>query len=191
MQMDDVDNMLVNEYRKIQRSLQQRTKFLEALQKRERPALYNKRYVAEFDFAAGDLEPQMKSFVIERNIQFFKCCSVSSSVTLTGVSAVTAAPVTFTATVDNRWRVFNFLWRIRDTSNDREWQNTYMPDPALGSGLVYDARLGAPLLLKGGSEISVDLKPISSRTGATVIGQLSSVSSYKIQVCFTGVEVTV
>lgn len=69
-----------------------------------------------------------------------------------------------------------FKWRVRDTGQDREWQNDWLPSVLLASGdeLPFFG-LRAHAVLSGGSRIQVDVMPLDQTV-------------YEYQFAFYGVE---
>lgn len=69
-----------------------------------------------------------------------------------------------------------FKWRVRDTGQDREWQNDWLPSPLLASGdeLPFFG-LRSHAVLSGGSRIQVDVMPLNQTV-------------YEYQFAFYGVE---
>lgn len=89
---------------------------------------------------------------------------------------------------------FDFFWRIRDNTTDREYQNVRQPSVFLLSGV-----LGANVLpirehLPGGTEIAMTVEPTYANAspdpaGAQDLGKFFNIRRYILQVSFVGVEV--
>jgi hypothetical protein len=211
-QMSDVEMSLLNEYRKIDRALEQRKREINELEKRlkangnlpldRRP----KRYSVEYDFTPGDLQPQEQSFFVDGGSRFY-ASSIESTFRVTGQAAVddggggTIAGQAVTATLpwspvrdstrsSQRNGYFDFLWTIRDTGSDREWQNVPQPALFLLTGALSPLYLPVPGVIRSGSEVFVNIDPFFSRVvNGSNLGLFQTVSTYTVLVSFWGEEV--
>lgn len=201
--MSDIEQMLVNEYRKIERAIQARKKTLAALKKQVdgEPSVLTKRprvYQVEFDFVPGSLQPIQRTFTVEGGTVFHPA-TLASSLRVIGEQSATqiaqvtlgygvspAGPVVAPGFGEFRQEFFDFEWTIRDTGSDREWQNEKMPSVFLLSGHL--SPLWLPILgsIRGGSEVAVEIDPVYNRDTESVL--FETISSYKLTVQMNGIE---
>ena len=186
--MDDVDQMELNEYHRLERALDARRKRIEALEKgapliRQR----NFRYVLDFNFdytemaapvrgslASFDVAPppaQSRSFIVksetedQRKTHFYvKSLEASYAVFASQATPETPGPgQRFFIGPDYRRNFFDFTWRLRDTGSDREWSNTALPSQFLVTGNVNPLLFGnGHCMLSGGTEVIVEVTPTFS-----------------------------
>jgi hypothetical protein len=186
--MDDVDQMELNEYQRLERAIEARRKRVEALEKgapliRQR----NFRYVIDFTFdfteMAGPVQgglqafnvapppAQSRSFIVksekedQRKTHFY-VKSLEASYAAFASQATEEAPgpgQRFFIGPDYRRNFFDFTWRVRDTGSDREWQNTALPSQLLMTGNVNPLLFGnGHCMLSGGTEVVVEITPTFS-----------------------------
>lgn len=214
MSSPDISSMLINEVRRIEHAVVQRKALLAKLEQqmrdqgdgvlnleRERP----QRYSVEFSFVPGDLQPQERSFLVEGGT-LFKCNQLESSFRVVGAAAVDDggggtlagqnaqvtlpwAPVTGNRP-SARQAYFDYLWRVRDTGSDRDWQNSNQPSIFMLTGSLMPVVLPVRARIVGGSEVFVTIDPFFSRSvfGSNV-GLFFTVSQYIVHVSFFGTEV--
>lgn len=188
--MDDVDQMELNEYNRLERAIESRRKRIEALEKgspliRQR----NFRYVLDFNFnytiMAGfssfgllgtfpDVQPppaQTRSFIVksekeaEKRTNFYvKSIEASYAVFASqDVPDTTQPGQRFFIGPDYRRNFFDFTWRVRDTGSDREWSNTALPSSLLMTGNVNPLLFGnGHCMLSGGTEVIIEVTPTFS-----------------------------
>jgi hypothetical protein len=187
--MDDVDQMELNEYQRLERAIDARRKRVEALEKgapiiRQR----NFRYVLDFTFdyteMAGpgpsgnivsfNVSPppaQTRSFIVksetedQRKTNFYvKSIEASYAIFASQELEEGAGPgQRFFIGPDYRRNFFDYTWRIRDTGSDREWQNTALPSQLLMTGNVNPLLFGnGHCKLSGGTEVIVEITPTFS-----------------------------
>ena len=163
------------------------------------------------------IQPSAESFVVDGGTNFY-CSTVESSVRFTGNTNINenpfaggapvyieGQPATITLGFGNgnpgtqegiyRQSLFSFLWEIRDTGSDRDWQNAPQPDIFLCSGRLSPLTLPVFGRVKGGSEVEVKVAPILNSpqngvffTDVTVDPHLSSISKITVQLSFHGFE---
>lgn len=191
--MDDVQQMIVNEVNRLERAIDKRAKALAQLEAKTQKRTSPKRYVLEFIVPADTRflsQPFTRSFVVDKDCQRFICQSIVASVAVvgqvSGFGATSQGSNKLTLPPEST-NALDFLWRIRDTSTDREWQNQPLPRYFLASGLTsaFDLPWSAPV--RPGAEIETTIVP-------TVIGSnptfsISDVVSYTVQISFFGFEV--
>lgn len=204
--MQDVEQMLLNEYHKIERVIEKRKRRLAALSKEvnseentltRRPKFYS----AEFVFEPGVLQPQTQTFAIDGGT-VFRPITLASSFRITarliqgeddvfGVGQLTL-PYGVSGNQGSfgggafRNENFDYLWRIRDTGSDREWQNEYQPSVFMMTGALSPLWLPIPGKLDGGSDVAVDIDPVFSRTAQSFI--FDNVLEYRLTIQLGGTE---
>lgn len=187
--MDDVQQMIVNEVKRLERVIEKRAKALEQLEAKAQRRTAPRRYVLEFSIPAGTgalpQQPVTRSFVVDKEASRFFCqdvvCSVSAVGTITGVTSSNKL------TLSPEWlSTLDFLWRIRDTSTDREWQNEPLPRYFMASGLTAGLNMPWSSPLRPGAEIEVTIVP--TLVSGNVVG-INPVLSYTLQIAFVGFEV--
>jgi hypothetical protein len=197
--MTDVENMLLNEYRRIERAVAQREAQLAALEKRAAVSRQNqlnrrpKRYSVEFEFVPGDLQAQTRSFFVDGGTTF-RPRNMESSFRVVGtVDGQTASitvpyttPSTVIATAFSRQSFFDYFWAVRDTGSDREWQNRPQPSVFMDSGPLGPLMFPVHGRVRGGSEVFITIDPFFSTVASLV---LDSVSRYTLHVSLFGTEV--
>ena len=212
--MNDTDQMLINDVRKLERAVVQRKQRLDALEKQlkarsvSRLSKRPKRYSVEivFDADSGDasgtplgLPPAKEDAQLVDGGTVFYCAQVETSVRVVGQATVFNPPadpgqiVNLTrpygaADFDTyRGNIIDFLWRIRDTNIDREWQNMEMPGPFLLSGSLSGLRLPVHASFRGGTSIAVEVQPTFWFVGNSTVFQ--NIQQVVVHVSFDGHEV--
>ena len=195
---------IVAEYRRLQRQLENKTAQLDSLlapgaQAGPFPVDFEgaipRRYSVEFRFAVGDKVAQERSVQVASGT-VFRCAAMESWLRAVGTAAdpYTAASTTVQVTLNwsNRLLSFDYLWRVRDTGQDREWCST--PQPSLFGGGGYLGPLWLPRRtpIGGGTSIFVEAAPFLNQSPPAGFGSFfdgGAVSEYLLQVCFWGHEV--
>lgn len=200
--MNDVEQMLINEYNKTERAIKARQSQIAALKaevKKEPLALTRrpKVYQVEFDYAPGDLQTQQKTFTVD-GATIFRPVTIGTSLRVIGEAAsgqvaqitigygIGPLPGGFGDAGSYRNENFDFFWRIRDTGSDREWQNEWQPSVFLMSGHITPLWLPIAGRINGGSEVSVEIDPIINRAVASEL--FNTVSSFRLTFQFHGSE---
>jgi len=186
--MDDVQQMIVNEVKRLERVIDKRAKALAQLEAKVQQRTAPRRYVLEYDVPAGSdalNRPFTRSFVVDKDCSRFFCQDVVFSIAAVG--EITGVANSNKMTLSPAWfGTLDFTWRIRDTSTDREWQNTPLPRYFLASGLTAGLSLPWSSPLRPGAEIETTIVPTQARTS---ISGFTSVTSYTLQIAFVGFEV--
>lgn len=186
--MDDVQQMIVNEVKRLERVIEKRAKALAQLEAKAQQRTSPRRYVLEYDIPAGDdalARPLTRSFVVDRDCSRFFCQEVVTSVSVIG--QITGVANSNKFTLSPEWTgALDFTWRIRDTATDREWQNTPLPSYFLASGLTSPLSMPWSTPLRPGAEVETTIVPTQS--GAALLN-FDSVTSYTVQIAFVGFEV--
>lgn len=195
--------LVSNKYDDLQRQLTAKTQQLEALLGKNAPAgefpvdfagQHNRRYAIEMSFTPGELIPQESSVTVEHG-SIFRCAYVESFVRGVGTAddPYSGEEVSVQATLpwSDRLRYFDFLWKIRDTGTDREWNERPQPSLFLGGGYFGPLWLPRRIILGGGTTIFAELSPIRSVTTpiAGSFFQGGSIENYTVQVSFVGHQV--
>ncbi len=209
--MHDTDQMLINESRRLERAIAQRSKKLEALKKEvlSRNNLIDrrpKRYSVELKFEPGVLQPQTGTITVDGGTTF-KCKTLEAALRITGSARVNSGGGVFVdgqtinATIGYgvgsgngiyRSQFFDFDWRLYDSNEDREWQNIQQPSVFLMTGSLSPLHLPIRSTLRGGSEIQVEIEPFYSLVPATAAagaGLFNTVRTYTIHFSLHGHEV--
>lgn len=195
--MEDVDVMLVNELRRLQRVVEKRKKVLSAEPKNNK-RVFNRRYVVDLDIAEpfedAANEPLFPrtlqgSFVVDRDCEYFCCQEMSYTVTVTGtVDMPGVLPnVAAKVSVTPGSSVFSFFWEVRDTHSDRSWQNAPLPNLVMGNGKVGGLRLPQAAKLPAGTDVQLVVSPVGLTT--VDFGVLTAINRIGVQVNFIGFEV--
>jgi len=185
--MDDVQQMIVNEVKRLERVIEKRAKALAQIEVKAQQRTSPRRYVLEYDVPAGVdalARPLTRSFVVDRDCSRFFCQEVVTSVSAIG--QITGVANSNKFTLSPELSIFDFTWRIRDTATDREWQNTPLPSYFLASGLTSPLSMPWSAPLRPGAEVETTIVPTQS--GAAFPG-FDSVTSYTLQIAFVGFEV--
>lgn len=196
--MDDTEQMIVNELRRIDRAIERRDKALQAESNKDGMRTFPKRYVldlsvdipvtAEDVVVESQLNPVIRSFVVDRDCKRFFCKQVVASIIArgdVGASSVTATPPVNPFPLTDR--VLDFLWKVRDTSTDREWSDYPLPSYVLPiEGLIGGYALPAPAVLDPGTEVEVSITPLAARRSLFPIQNISKIS---VLFSFVGFEV--
>lgn len=192
--MNDAEtaSILVNELRRIDRAMGETQRVLDAADKKSGLRVIPHQYSVELSFdvvtSPDTPTPDVKSFVIDRDCQAFFCCKISYTLLAVGEIAVTATANKITIPAKTRGLSCPFMWTVRDSSSDREWQDQPMPSFLLASGQVDGHRLPKPAILPSGSEVQVSAQPLV--TTARVVGfTVDTVQRYIVQMSFSGFEV--
>jgi hypothetical protein len=207
--MNDVEHMLINEYRRIDRAIAHRAQVLDQLEKKAAVSRQNqlnrrpKRYSVEFEFTPGDLQAQTRSFFVDGGTTF-RPKNVESSFRVTGVTVVEAfpdpnvpgqiasvtlpyGPVNSPGSVAvTRNNFFDYFWTIRDTGSDREWQNRPQPSVFMDSGALGPLQLPVHARVRGGAEVFITVDPFFSSVIPT---PFDSISRYTLHISLFGTEV--
>lgn len=193
-QQEEEVAQVINEYRRLERMLQQRTQQLDALLRDNGPAgefpvdfegARYRRYGVDFIFvpeftgaqAAANADvgsnnddtllPQEKDVKIDAGT-VFRCAGVETFVQGVGTAndPYSAAATTVQVTLPWRQRLqyFDFMWRIRDTGRDQEWTDQPQPSMFLGGGHVGPLWLPRRTGLSGGTNLVVRIEPFRSST---------------------------
>jgi hypothetical protein len=200
--MNDTDQMLLNEYQKVERAIAARASEIAVLKKKisQNPHALTRRpkiYEVEFDFTPGELQPITKAFAVDGGTVFcpatvgtsFRVVGTAQSGQLAQVTmgyGLTLTPGGPPGPGSNRQEMFDFEWTIRDTGADREWQNERQPSVFLCSGHLSPLWLAKAGKIMGGSEVNITIYPVFSRSAASII--FSSLSTYKLVVQMHGTE---
>ena len=186
--MDDVQQMIVNEVKRLERFIEKRAKALVHLEDKSQRRTAPRRYVLEFSIPAGTgalNQPITRSFVVDKEAARFFCQDVVCSVSVVGEIAGVANSNKLTLSPE--WTgSLDFLWRIRDTSTDREWQNEPLPRYFMASGLTAGLNMPWSSPLRPGAEIETTI--VTTLASAGILG-FTSVLSYTLQIAFVGFEV--
>jgi len=192
--MNDAEtaSILVNELRRIDRATADVQRMLDAADKKSGMHVFPRRYSVETSFDVVTFPqtptPDVKSFVVDRDCQAFFCEEIDYTLLAVGTIAVTATANKITITPRIRGIVCPFLWRVRDSSSDRDWQDQALPSFLLGSGQLSGHRLPKWAILPPGAEVQTSVEPLL--TAATVAGfTASTVQRYVVQMSFIGFEV--
>ena len=189
--MDDVQQMIVNEVRRLERFIEKRAKTLAQLEEKVQQRTSPRRYVLEYDIPTSSSPlfvgrtSLTRSFIVDRDCSWFFCQDVVCSIAAVGqiVGVVNSNKMTLSM----EWTdLLDFTWRVRDTSTDREWQNEPLPRYFLASGLTAGLSLPWSAPLRPGAEIEVSVVPTFVRT---VIPNFTAVTAYTVQIAFVGYEV--
>lgn len=190
MPVNESDQLLVNELRRIERAVEKRKKVLESLATAKGKQNFNRRYVVDVPLEiVNDTVrnvPVTRSFVIDRDSLQFCCREIVY--TASAVGTLTVPPgVEFAGKFSlPPTAYFWFDWQIRDTYSDRAWQNHPLPSLALGSGKVSGLPLGRPAILPAGTEVLFTIQPL---VGASASASAFTATSFSVQVSFVGYEV--
>lgn len=191
---------VANEYNRLQRQLLAKTQQLESLLGKNAPAgqfptdfagLHNRRYGIDFSFVPGELVPQELSFTVEANT-IFRCAAVECFVRAVGTAddPFSEDEVSVQATLpwNDRLQYFDFLWKIRDTETNRDWNERPQPSLFLGGGYLGPLWLPRRNILGGGATVFMQIDPIRSRTSPTTgsFFQGGSLNNYIVHVGFIG-----
>lgn len=186
--MDDVQQMIVNEVKRLERVIDKRAKALATLEDKSQRRTAPRRYVLEFSIPAGNgvlNQPVTRSFVVDKEASRFFCQDVVCSVSAVGTIASVANSNKLTLSPE--WEgALDFLWRIRDTSTDREWQNEPLPRYFMASGLTAGLNMPWSSPLRPGAEIETTIVPTFA---SDVLVGINPVLSYTLQIAFVGFEV--
>lgn len=179
---NNLENMyseIIAEYRRLDRQVAEKTARLEALLAANAEAgafpldfggALDKRYGIDFSFKPGIYDPQELAVQIDAG-KVFRCAAIETFVSGVGTAddPFSGDPVSVQATfpwnlrlasLTNGGPYFDFMWRVRDTGYDHEWNDT--PQPSLFAGGGYFGPLWLPRrrILGGGANIFVNLQPI-------------------------------
>lgn len=190
--MDDVQQMIINEVKRLERAVENRAKTLAQLEDKLQKRTMPRRYVLEYDIAV-EATPSIRgrqsytrSFIVDKDCSRFFCQEVVFA--FAGVGTVTGVANSNKFTFSPEWlNTLDFEWRIRDTSTDREWQNTPLPRYFLASGLTAGLTLPCSAALRPGAEIETTVVPTIA--GANGVAGFDSLNSYSLQIAFVGFEV--
>lgn len=153
-------------------------------------------------------QAQTRSFVVDGDTTFH-CSRIETSVRVVGQTLIPGAnlgdpsipgqvaqvtlPYGFqTAGSTNthyRQDLFDFTWRVHDTSTDREWQNVEMPSVFLLSGMLQGLDLPVHAVVPGGTEISVEVEPIRIKFDFINTTLFDSMLRYTLHFSLEGHEV--
>lgn len=194
MPVNESDQLLINELRRIERAIEKRKKALDALATAKGKQNFNRRYVLDvpLDIVDGTVVnvPVTRSFVVDRDCIQFCCREVVF--TPAAVGTLTFPPPSI-GSVTGKFSLpptayFWFDWQVRDTYSDRAWQSHPMPSLALGSGKVSGLPLGRPAVLPAGTEVLFTVQPLEGAS-ATSASTRFTATSFSVQVSFVGYEV--
>lgn len=219
-QLTDVEQMLLNEHRALDRAIAQRERVIAELEKRasalgvaaidRRP----KRYSVEFEFTpeSGRIaaHAQEKSFFVDTGATFH-CATIESSLRVVGDASVASGGGVYIAgqtavltlpyspptsangrQANGRNEFFEYLWKIRDTGSDREWQNLPMPSVFMDSGAISPLVLPVHGRVGGGSEVFVEITPVLTLPSpgvSSVTGIFRNIYKYILHISLAGTEV--
>lgn len=199
--MNESEQMLVNEIRRIERAVDKRKKVIEDLSSKKKRNL-NRRYVLDIpielvrvpDFDESfvvNTQPVTRSFVVDRDCVYFCCRELVYTPSVVG--ALRPVGTDFDV-IQGKFSIpntayFNFNWEVRDTFTDRAWQNLPLPDLAMGSGKTSGLPVGRFAILPAGSEVLFTLYPLSWAIEDTFGAGGLRPTSLSIQVSFVGFEV--
>ncbi len=200
--MDDVDQMLINELRRVERALGSRQRALAAVLEKETARAQPRRYVIEVPIpipvagqTLGPFEDLVSAFVVDRESKMFCCEEITATCSLVGTLALSTPAVAnvsipIQSGLSNAGILVAFTWEVRDTMNDRAWSNLPIPHLAVG-GRISGLPLARPAVLVPGTEVVVNVHPKRVALDPAVTGSLfSTLTSFKVQFSFTGFEVT-
>lgn len=185
--MDDTDIMDVNEYMRLQKAIEERTKRVDELEKdRKHREESNFRYVLDYTFPFDGTNipaPQTRSFVVKAGTRFI----VKAFEGVYGLQG--DGQRTFIDPLTRYLGFFRFNFLIRDTGTDRQWSDHPMPDQVLLSRYLNPHIFGAGhAQLDGGSEVSVDIIPTFSSSPANA-SPFTTITDHVLQVAFAGIQV--
>lgn len=208
MQGRDVDvAAIVHEYRRLNAELAQKTQQLDSLlatngEQGDFPTDFegaqNRRYSVDFEFKPGVLEPQERSVTVA-NGSIFRCAYMETFIKAVGTAFDEATAQSLSVGVTLPWnerlRLFDFFWTIRDTGTDREWVD--FPQPSLFGGGGYVGPFWYPrrVILGGGNRIIAGVQPFLNVVNPVSTffpgpeGGPGTIQQYTVQISFVGHEV--
>lgn len=191
MPVNESDQLLVNELRRVERAIEKRQKVLQSLATAKGKQNFNRRYVLDvpLDVVNEDVRntPVTRSFVVDRDCIQFCCREIVFTPFAVGTLEYPGGNTTTGKFSLPPTSYFWFDWQVRDTYSDRAWQNMPMPSLALASGKVSGLHLGRPAVLPAGTEVLFTVQPLE---GASATPTLRfTATSFSVQVSFIGFEV--
>lgn len=187
--MNRSDLVLVNKVRAYERQLEAREKALAAAEGKKalEDAVFNKRYVLNFPYTVADVQPQTKSFTVDRGVKWWFCKRLTFSLSEVG-TAEGGSAVNFTLNPVFRASQRSGLVLIRDSYRDRAWSNVPLPDGVFSNSLLMPRILARAAKLPGGTVVELTYTPVSAlAANETALG--FDASRYNFAFSFDGVEV--
>ncbi|NBT35339.1 MAG: hypothetical protein EBT03_07345 [Betaproteobacteria bacterium] len=200
--MDDTEQMIVNELRRIDRAIERREKALQAASEKDGARTFPRRYVLDLPvdipvsteeppsiyFPGSVLLPVSRSFVVDRDCKRFFCQQIVASLIVNGNLAGQSASLTPFQTGSQN-TLLPFLWQVRDTSTNREWSDYPLPSFVLPiESMVGGYSLPAPAVLDPGTEVEVSLQPLSA-TNLLTEETVTEIRKISVIFSFVGFEV--
>lgn len=184
------------EYAKIQGAIESASKRIAAYEDQIGPKIRPYRYVVNMAYEGNIDNDDFPSQVRIASVQIkegtiFYAKRLECVYSVVGTLASNSQAITLTVPASVRIPIFRFLWSVRDTGSDREWQNSPLPDSLLFTGNTNGFVLkGGHFLLSGGSELVIAVNA-SINTGGLPFTNvpLTAISSHQLQFSFAGVEV--
>lgn len=199
--MDDITASLINEARALQRGFNAEKKRWEGIQNSIIPEISNdvvptpQRYCASFQFqpqsAANQLNRVSKAVVVNEGTVFF-CTGLESQVFVTGtVNNGSGIAARLALGWGDRNRYVSFLWEVRDTSNDRRWQNTPLPDAFLMGGGIAPLFFSENCCLSAGTRLVTSITPTQLGAKGAFDGDIfvGTLSLIEIQFSYLGFSI--
>jgi hypothetical protein len=199
--MDDTEQMIVNELRRIDRAIERREKALQSALEKEGARTFPRRYVLDLPvdippsteeppsiyFPGSVLLPVARSFVVDRDCKRFFCQQLTASLIVNGgISGESASLTPYQTGAQDS--LLPFLWQVRDTSTNREWSDYPLPSFALPiDSMIGGYVLPAPAVLDPGTEVEVSLQPLSATN--SLAGVLTQIRRISVIFSFIGFEV--
>lgn len=184
--MSDVEVMIENAARRLDRAVEARNKDLDALDK-ERFRVLPMRYVLEFPFKTFDSNEQLdisKTFVVREQSKHFACKRIVQSLIVVGTVGGDAARFTLAPILAERVVTFRFL--LRDSYTDRAWSNVPLPGAVISQSYLQETLFARPARLPAGTQVEMNA---SILTASDALAGLIEIENFVLQISFVGDEV--
>ncbi len=132
---------------------------------------------------------KIESFVTKTGTIFY-AKRIECVYTIIGTSTATSQTLRLVVPNSIRPAIFRFLWSVRDTGSDRDWQSAPLPDAVLCTGNTNGFVLKrGHFLLSGGSVASVKVDASFVGTFPITNFPFSAIAEHQLQFSFVGFEV--
>lgn len=165
--------MAINELNRMNRLIEQRERTLKRYNTLIRSEKRVSKYGINLQFAAGNTDELTKQLTIK---ELFLFNSIESVVVMEGVLSSGTGPGTSSVCFEDRQKVFDFYWKIRELGGE-EWVSEWQPSIFLMNGAYRPFILKSPQILEN-SVLEISVRPFHSKTSGHIYSTISKYSVY-------------
>lgn len=187
---NDIDIMLENEARRVEKAIAQRNQMLDGMDK-ERFRVLPMRYILEFPFdpfTDGTNQIDIsRSFVVRQQSKHFACRALVQSLIVVGTPVVGGDSVRFTL-APQYMAVMQYRFSLRDSYTDRAWSNVALPGSVISQSALQETVFARPARIPAGAQVEMNVSVLAARSLITGLDEVL-ITKFVLQIAFVGDEV--